>query len=114
MSSPISPPPVSKTVNKAPAKAPVKPAVDKTLDIFEEEDKIRRSGALVEDEDFDNAEMEKLDADEFFHYIPREITATRLPGTSERYPVLALVGLLVMIVLNIGAVVFFISRMTGA
>lgn len=99
----ISSPLVSKPV-------PSKPAVDKTLDIFKEEDKIRHSGALVED--FDDAEMEKLEADEFFQYIPREITATRLPGTSERYPVVAVLGLLVMILVNVGAVIFFISRMT--
>jgi hypothetical protein len=86
--------------------------VDKTFDLFKEEDKVRRGCALVED--FDDAEMEKLDADEFFQYIPAEIRATRLPGTSERYPVLALVGLLVMIIVNIGAVVFFITQMTAA
>ena len=58
--------------------------------------------------------MEKLEADEFFQYIPREITATRLPGTNERYPVLALLGLLVFIVANVGAVIFFIQQMTSA
>jgi hypothetical protein len=79
--------------------------------MFKEEDKVRRGGALVED--FDDAEMEKLDADEFFQYIPREITATRLPGTNERYPALALVGLLVFIVANVGAVIFFIQQMTA-
>jgi hypothetical protein len=107
-SSPASPPVVSPSTSKSSKKS----AVDKTFDIFEEEDKIRRGGAFVED--YDDAEMEKLDADEFFQYIPAEITATRLPGTNERYPVLALVGLLVMILINVGAVIFFIQKMTGA
>jgi len=109
-SSPVSPSPVQPVpqVSSKPAKS----AVDKTFDIFKEEDKVRRGGALVEN--FDDAEMEKLDADEFFQYIPREITATRLPGTNERYPVLALVGLLVFIVANVGAVIFFIKQMTSA
>ncbi len=100
--------------NKSTNKSPTKSAVDKTFDLFKEEEKVRRGGALVEDEDFDNAEIEKSDAEEYFQFIPREITATRLPGTSERYPILALIGLLVMIVVNIGAVIFFISRMTAA
>jgi hypothetical protein len=90
------------------AKPPKSPA-GRSLDIFGEEDKIRRSGVLVED--FDDAEMEKLQADEFFQYIPREITATRLPGTNERYPILALLGLLVFVIANVGAVLFFIQQM---
>ncbi len=114
--SPLSSPPNSPTSSSAvppiTSKQPAKSAVDKTFDLFNDEDKLTRGGALVED--FDDADMEKLDADEFFQYIPAEIRATRLPGTNERYPVLALVGLLVMIVVNIGAVVFFITQMTAA
>ncbi len=106
-SSPVAPVTPSKSATKQSAKS----AVDKTFDLFKEEDTVRRGGALVED--FDDAEMQKSDAEEYFQFIPREITATRLPGTSERYPVLALVGLLVMIVVNIGAVVFFIHQMTA-
>ena len=112
--SPLSPPPSSPTpvpVSSPAANKSAKSAVDKTFDLFKEEDKVRRSGALVED--FDDAENEKLEADEFFQYIPREITATRLPGTSERYPAVALIGLIVMILINIGAVVFFIMQMTA-
>ncbi|MCA0452454.1 MAG: hypothetical protein LCI00_00590 [Chloroflexi bacterium] len=68
-------------------------------------------GALVED--FDDAVMEKLEADEFFQYIPKEIKATRLPGTSERYPLVAIIGLLVLVLANIGALAFFIQNMTA-
>ncbi|MBI1279275.1 MAG: hypothetical protein GC179_14200 [Anaerolineaceae bacterium] len=107
---PAAPLPSSKAAPKQTAKS----AVDKTFDLFKEEEMVRRGGALVDESDFDNAEIEKSDAEEYFQFIPREITGTRLPGTSERYPVLALVGLLVMILVNIGAVVFFIQRMTGA
>lgn len=108
---PSSPVPVQSTPLPPKANKPTKSAVDKTFDIFKEEDKVRRGGALVEN--YDDAEMEKLDADEFFQYIPREITATRLPGTSERYPIPALLGLLVFIVVNVGAVIFFIHQMTS-
>ncbi|MBA3871909.1 MAG: hypothetical protein H0X30_22410 [Anaerolineae bacterium] len=109
--SPTSPVPAQPSSQSAKSNKPTKSAVDKTFDLFKEEDKVRRGGALVEN--YDDAEMEKLDADEFFQYIPREITATRLPGTNERYPVVALLLLLVFIVVNVGAVIFFIHQMTS-
>lgn len=97
--------PVPSTVSK-----PAKPIEEKRADVFMADTDLR-GGALVED--FDDAVMEKLEADEFFQYIPREIKATRLPGTSERYPVLALVGLVVLLLANAGAVVFLIQNMTA-
>ncbi|MBZ0281137.1 MAG: hypothetical protein K8L97_10370 [Anaerolineae bacterium] len=71
--------------------------------------------SFIEDDDddfFDDGELDKLDASEFFQYIPKEITATRMPGTRERYPALVLLGLIVFLGLNIGAVALFIQRMT--
>ncbi len=65
-------------------------------------------------EDFDNEEFEKLEASEFFRYIPKEIKATRLPGTREGISIIAVVGLLVMIALNLGAVAFMVSHLTGS
>lgn len=65
-------------------------------------------------DDFDEAEMDKPDASEFFRYIPREIVATRLPGTRERYPILAILGLLVFIALNVGAVALFVQKMLSS
>lgn len=56
------------------------------------------------DEDFESAE--------FFQYIPKEIASTRLPGTSERYPAPVMIGMIVLIAINIGALLFFIQRMT--
>lgn len=90
---------------------PAKSAVDKTFDVLKDDQDFMDSAALVED--FDDAVMEKLEADEFFQYIPREITATRLPGTRERYPVAALAGFVVLLLANIGAVIFFVSQMTA-
>lgn len=119
--SPLSPAPMkspeveSVGAFKAPAPTlskPTKSAVDKTFDVLKEQGGSLSGGALVED--FDGAVMEKLQADEFFQYIPKEITATRLPGTSESYPVIALLALLIMILLNVGAVLLFIMQMTGA
>jgi hypothetical protein len=67
-----------------------------------------------DDEDiFDDSSMRKLDADEMFRYIPKGVKATRLPGTRERYPIPVLIGLLIGILLNIGAVILLIRNMTS-
>jgi hypothetical protein len=65
-----------------------------------------------DDDIFDDSSMRKVDADEMFRYIPKGIKATRLPGTREGYPIPVLIGLLVGILLNIGAVVLLIRNMT--
>lgn len=110
-----SPPPDTSAKGMAPSlSSPLgksaKPMENKSFGVLTGDDNFR-GGALVED--FDDAVMEKLEADEFFQYIPREIKATRLPGTSERYPVAALVGLIVLVAANVGAVIFFITNMTA-
>lgn len=64
-------------------------------------------------EDFEEGEMDKLEASEFFRYIPREIAATRLPGTSEGSAVLVILGLLVVVAFNVGAVAFLVMRLTA-
>jgi hypothetical protein len=48
-------------------------------------------------------EPEPEPAAELFGYIPKEIKATRLPGTRERTPLLLTLGLIVLILLNLGA-----------
>lgn len=100
--SPASPVPTAVPSNKS----PLSPSVS----VFANDDDIR-SGVLLED--FDDAELEKLEANEFFQYIPREITATRLPGTSERYPAPVMAALIVLGLLNIGALLLFIQSMTA-
>lgn len=61
------------------------------------------------EEDYDQAEFDKRDPVEYFAYIPKEIKATRIPGTNEHYPALVLLGLLVLIAANIGAVYLLIN-----
>lgn len=63
------------------------------------------------DDDLDD-QQDDFESSEFFQYIPREIAATRLPGTSERYPVVVLIAMIILIAINIGALLFFIQRMT--
>jgi hypothetical protein len=65
------------------------------------------------DDEFDDGDFEKAEPSEFFRYIPKEIKATRLPGTHEGLSVVTILGLVVMLVLNIGAVAFMVSHLTG-
>lgn len=65
------------------------------------------------DQDYDQAELDKLDASEFFQYLPKDIQPTRLPGTRERYPALAIIGLLGVILLNLGAVALLVMNLTA-
>ncbi len=84
---------------------------DPLLDIAGDEE--LDAGALIEDFGEDG-QLDKVNADDFFRYIPKEIKATRLPGTNERYPALILVGLLLSILLNVGAAVLLFVKLTAS
>lgn len=62
---------------------------------------------------FDDAEDEDTEPDptEFFKLIPKEIKPTRLPGESESYPAPLIAGIVVLIVLNIGALIFLMTQL---
>lgn len=51
------------------------------------------------------------DPQELFAMIPKEIEATRLPGEDEESPRLLLIGVVALVVLNIGALLFLLSQM---
>jgi hypothetical protein len=68
------------------------------------------SGFFADD---DSSTVSDLDPSEYFRAIPRNIKATRLPGTNERYPALALLGLFLLIALNLGAVALLVAQLTG-
>lgn len=65
-------------------------------------------GDFFTGEDFD-ADNQQYTADELFSFIPDEISATRLPGTSERLSVGSFIVFGVLIAMNIGAVLFLVS-----
>lgn len=62
-------------------------------------------------DDYDQAEMGALDPSEFFAHIPLEIKATRLPGSKEREPVLALLVFIVLLFGNIGAIGLLVTTL---
>jgi hypothetical protein len=81
------------------------PKTDVLLDELDDDSETLMGRGLDEqDEDFESAE--------FFQYIPKEIASTRLPGTNERYPLLVVVALVVLVVINLGALLFFIQQLT--
>jgi hypothetical protein len=117
-SAPDTSPPVNKTPPPAKTSTPAfspksspaaKQSADSLLDEIEDEDTFG-SGF---DQDYDQEELDKLDASEFFQYIPKNIQPTRLPGTREGYPAMVIIGLLGVIVLNIGAVALLVMNLTA-
>lgn len=86
----------------------------------------REGGSLlseIEADDFDDIDdfdldefddnLNAIDPSEYFKSIPAEISATRMPGTRERPPIGLLVGVLVFLGLNIGAVALVVMTLTA-
>jgi hypothetical protein len=109
------PPPAAANKGKVTSPTPKELAsskMDSLLDAIDDDE----DDLLVTDfdENYDEAELERLDPSEFFRYIPKEIKATRLPGTREGYPILIILGLVVLLALNVGAVMFLVSQLGAA
>lgn len=51
-----------------------------------------------------NSDIDDLDPGEYFRAIPDEIRPTRIPGMNESYPTALVLGLILLLLLNIGAV----------
>jgi hypothetical protein len=69
-----------------------------------------------DEDDFDSIDYDsnlQQDPIGYFQYIPRDISATRLPGTIERYPLPVMAGLIILIVANVGAIGWLISNLLG-
>ncbi len=67
------------------------------------------TGPLLADDAFDT--VTSLDPGQYFQAIPKQIKATRLPGTREKYPLLVLIGFIGLIVLNIGAATLLFTNL---
>lgn len=105
----IAPAPKPRREKKAaPPLTPPPTRADTLLDEVEEADEF-----ISEFDDFDHMTLEAPDPSEMFRHIPKEIRATRLPGTRERFPILVLLGFIAVIAANVGAVYFLITRLTG-
>lgn len=73
-----------------------------------------RGGALITDEDYEEDYDDwEHDPEEFFKYIPKGIAPTRLPGSKERVSPLIMGTLGLLLLLNIGAVVFLVMNVTS-
>jgi hypothetical protein len=63
------------------------------------------------DDFFQGLEEEKAEESELFGYIPKEIKATRLPGTRERTPILLVAAAVLLVILNVAAAVLVVDRL---
>ncbi|HEX2905825.1 MAG TPA: hypothetical protein VHO69_03125 [Phototrophicaceae bacterium] len=106
-------PPPAKAPVQSRLTAPAKP--DPLLDEVEaeEEDDEFFTDTEFDGGNYDQATLDAPDPTEMFGHIPQEIKATRLPGTNEGYPILVLLGFLVVLGLNAGAVALLVMRLTG-
>jgi hypothetical protein len=57
--------------------------------------------------------VDEPDSSVYFQTIPAKVQPTRLPGTNERYPLTLIIGLLVVVMLNIGAVALLVINLGG-
>ncbi len=108
---PVTPSPVRDNKPPAPPSAILSPGAEGAM--LAPDQKV---GALFAepDDDFSDLELEALDTTELFSYIPDEIKPTRLPGTRERHPVALVIGLIVLILLNLGAAALLVYRLALA
>jgi hypothetical protein len=64
---------------------------------------------IMGDSDFDSDAQPDFSPDELFSFIPDEIRATRLPGTKQGVSVGSIIILVVLVMMNLGALIFIMS-----
>jgi hypothetical protein len=113
---PAAPPPatvVPPTLTSRPApvspSSPISSEDELILDDLEEDD----FDDVFDDDDYDEADLGSVDPSEFFKFIPDEVKPTRLPGTNERYPALVIIGLLLLLIFNGGALALVWMTLTS-
>lgn len=118
--------PIPKTPAKTPILSPAAENVD-SLSFAESgiDDLLMDESDLVEDHseyiggDFVTADhvsqssYEDLTAEQYFSYIPKNIKATRLPGTNEGSSMVLILGVVLLLILNIAAGVFLALSLGG-
>lgn len=67
---------------------------------------------FIGDEDFEDSGQVEYTPDELFSFIPESISATRLPGTNKTASVGSIIVVVVLVVLNLGALGFLISGLS--
>jgi hypothetical protein len=104
-----SPPPVTQEV-AAPITSPGAENVSGGGFLDELDDAALSGGDfLVGDDAFENSDQANIDPEELFLLIPEEISATSLPGTSQGVSAVSIIVLVVLVLMNFGAIFFIIS-----
>ncbi len=104
-------PPASRA-SKAPVLSP-RPVVQQDDEDFGDIDDPQGFDRIPADMNYDDAQIDYSDPEEMFHYIPPDIKATRLPGTRERAPIVSVLGLVLLLLLNLGAVGLLIVQLAN-
>jgi hypothetical protein len=125
---PAAPPPVARKSTAAPARPAPAPVPDEDFDYgdpFADDEEVDFDTAVNQDinkvdsslfetnmfdEDYQDEEQPP-DPTEFFKLIPKEIQATRLPGERETYPKPLIAALVVLVILNLGALGFLVTQL---
>lgn len=104
----------------------ISPRVPDSAARYSPDDSSRNMLLSDDDDDYDDEDDERFDASEYadefdldsvkpsdyFNMIPKEIQATRLPGTNEKHPILVIVALTVLFLLNLGAIGYLFITLT--
>lgn len=69
------------------------------------------SSAFIDDSEFDT--VSEPDPGEFFRAIPKDVRPTRLPGSNETYSPAVVIGLVVLVVLNAGALYMLLMNLSA-
>jgi hypothetical protein len=64
---------------------------------------------IMGDSDFEDDGQSDFTPDELFSFIPDEISATRLPGTKQGVSAGSIIVLVVLVIINFGAIFFIVS-----
>ncbi len=105
--------PVPPTPPAPPENASMTSPVSPTAPIAAEVDSLGGAAFVGEQYRDDYEEFDTGDAESYFRELPKKLKPGRLPGEVERYPPLVLVGVAVLILMNLGALGFVISRLAG-
>lgn len=67
---------------------------------------------IIGDDDFDSDGQSDFTPDELFSFIPDEISATRLPGTKQGVSAASMLILIVLVLMNFGAIFFVVTGLS--
>jgi len=107
------PPPAARKPKAAPVTSPGAENLGNDTFLTELEDADLSGGDFIMgDDDFEAGGQPDFTPDELFSFIPDEISATRLPGTKQGVSPVSMIALIVLVLLNFGAIFLIVSGLS--